>query len=106
MKVLLTGVAGFIGTLWLNALKMPVLPLLVALLVVGVAKSAEAAQTGRIAGRSVLWIVVICTASAVFGAMATVALTDAFPLSRETAALLQGALASVEKTSAPLAGPL
>jgi Na+/H+-dicarboxylate symporter len=41
----------------------------------------------------------------VFGAMATVALTDAFPLSRETAALLQGALASVEKTSAPLAGP-
>jgi Na+/H+-dicarboxylate symporter len=98
-------VASFVGTLWLNALKMTVIPLVVALLVVGVAKSAEAAQTGRIAGRSVLWIVVICTASAVFGAMATVALTDAFPLSRETAALLQGALASVEKTSAPLAGP-
>jgi Na+/H+-dicarboxylate symporter len=98
-------VASFVGTLWLNALKMTVIPLVVALLVVGVAKSAEAAQTGRIAGRSVLWIVVICTASAVFGAIATVALTDAFPLSRETAALLQGALASVEKTSAPLAGP-
>ena len=34
------GVAGFIGTLWLNALKMTVIPLVVALLVVGIAKSA------------------------------------------------------------------
>jgi Na+/H+-dicarboxylate symporter len=97
--------ASFVGTLWLNALKMTVIPLVVALLVVGVAKSAEAAQTGRVAGRSVLWIVIICTASAVFGAIATIGLTDAFPLPRETAALLQGALANVEKTSAPLAGP-
>jgi len=97
--------ASFVGTLWLNALKMTVIPLVVALLVVGVAKSAEAAQTGRVAGRSVLWIVIICTASAVFGAIGTIGLTDAFPLPRETAALLQGALANVEKTSAPLAGP-
>ena len=97
--------ASFVGTLWLNALKMTVIPLVVALLVVGVAKSAEAAQTGRVAGRSVLWIVIICTASAVFGAIATIGLTDAVPLPRETAALLQGALANVEKTSAPLAGP-
>jgi Na+/H+-dicarboxylate symporter len=99
------GVASFVGTLWLNALKMTVIPLVVALLVVGVAKSAEAAQTGRVAGRSVLWIVIICTVSAVFGAIATVLLTDAFPLPRATAALLQGALANVEKASAPLAGP-
>ena len=54
-------VAWFVGTLWLNALKMTVIPLVVALLVVGIAKSAEAAQAGRIAGRSVLWIVIICT---------------------------------------------
>ena len=45
------GVASFVGTLWLNALKMTVIPLVVALLVVGIAKSAEAAQAGRIAGR-------------------------------------------------------
>ena len=56
------GVANFVGTLWLNALKMTVIPLVVALLVVGIAKSAEAAQAGRVAGRSVLWIVIICTA--------------------------------------------
>jgi Na+/H+-dicarboxylate symporter len=98
-------VASFVGTLWLNALKMTVIPLVVALLIVGIAKSAEAAQAGRIAGRSVLWIVIICTASAVVGAVATILLTDAFPLSRDTAQLLQAALGNVEqKAAGPLPG--
>lgn len=80
------GTAGFIGTLWLNALKMTVIPLVVALLVVGIAKSAEAAHAGRVAGRSVLWIVIICTASAVFGTVSILLLTQLFPLPRATAA--------------------
>ena len=103
MKADALGVASFVGTLWLNALKMTVIPLVVALLIVGIAKSAEAAQAGRIAGRSVLWIVIICTASAIFGAVSVVALTGMFPLSRETAALLQSALGSVEQAGA---GPI
>ncbi|MGN6058741.1 MAG: dicarboxylate/amino acid:cation symporter [Sphingomicrobium sp.] len=99
------GVAGFVGTLWLNALKMTVIPLVVALLVVGIAKSREAALGGRIAGRSVLWMVIICTVSAVFGAVMTVLLTRTFPLARSTAHALQGALAGVEqKSSGPLPG--
>jgi len=98
-------VAGFVGTLWLNALKMTVIPLVVALLVVGIAKSREAALGGRIAGRSVLWIVVICTISAVFGAVVTILLTRLVPLARGTAHALQGALAGVEqKSSGPLPG--
>ena len=101
----LLAVASFIGTLWLNALKMTVIPLVVALLVVGIAKSAEAALGGRIAGRSVLWIVVVCTASAVLGAVAILLLTKAFPLPRGTAEGLQAALAGVEqKSAAPLPG--
>ncbi|MFL6743176.1 MAG: dicarboxylate/amino acid:cation symporter, partial [Sphingomicrobium sp.] len=98
-------VAGFVGTLWLNALKMTVIPLVIALLVVGIAKSAEAALGGRIAGRSVLWIVIVCTISALLGALAIVVLTQLFPLPRGTAAGLQAALAGVEqKSSAPLPG--
>lgn len=98
-------VAGFIGTLWLNALKMTVIPLVVALLVVGIAKSAEAASAGRVAGRSVLWIVIVCTASAIFGAVAILLLTHFFPLPRATAAGLQTALSSIEdKTPASLPG--
>jgi Na+/H+-dicarboxylate symporter len=90
------GTAGFVGTLWLNALKMTVIPLVVALLVVGIAKSAEAAHAGRVAGRSVLWIVIICTASAVFGTVMILILTHLFPLPRGTAAGLQTALAGIE----------
>jgi Na+/H+-dicarboxylate symporter len=98
-------VAGFVGTLWLNALKMTVIPLVVALLVVGVARSAEAALGGRIAGRSVLWIVIICTASAMFGAIAIVALTHMVPLPRGTAEGLQGALSGIEqKAAGPMPG--
>jgi Na+/H+-dicarboxylate symporter len=93
-------VASFIGTLWLNALKMTVIPLVVALLVTGIAKSAEAAQAGRIAGRSMLWIGIICTVSAVFGAVMTLLITALFPLSRGTAAGLQSAIASVEQKAA------
>ncbi|MGE5562763.1 MAG: dicarboxylate/amino acid:cation symporter [Bacillota bacterium] len=99
------GVAGFVGTLWLNALKMTVIPLVVTLLVTGIARSAEAAQGGRVAARSVLWIVIICTVSAVFGALVMLLLTHLFPLARDTAQALQGALAGVEgKAPAALPG--
>jgi len=100
----LISVASFVGTLWLNALKMTVIPLVVALLVVGIAKSAEAAHAGRVAGRSVLWIVIICTASAIFGAIMILLLTHLFPLGRATAAELQSALAGIE-SKAPTSLP-
>jgi proton glutamate symport protein len=99
------GVAGFVGTLWLNALKMTVIPLVVALLVTGIAKSREAALGGRIAGRSVLWIVIVCTVSSVFGAVAIVLLTRIFPLARGTAQGLQSALGGLgQKAATPLPG--
>ena len=101
----LNATASFVGGLWLNALKMTVIPLVVSLLVTGIAQSAEAARAGRIAARSVLWMVVLCTASAVFGALMIMLLTRLFPLPRETAGLLQAALAGVEqKVPAELAG--
>jgi Na+/H+-dicarboxylate symporter len=99
------GAAGFVGTLWLNALKMTVIPLVVVLLVTGIAKSAEAARAGRIAGRAVFWIVILCTASAAFGAAAILLLVALFPLPRGTAEGLQTALAGVEQAaSGPLPG--
>jgi Na+/H+-dicarboxylate symporter len=96
-------VAAFVGALWLNALKMTVIPLVVTLLVVGIAKSREAAAGGRIAARTTFWIVIICTASAIFGTAAILLLTQAFPLPRATAAGLQAALGGVEQ-NAPIAG--
>ncbi|MEO5774595.1 MAG: cation:dicarboxylase symporter family transporter [Sphingomicrobium sp.] len=93
-------VADFVGGLWLNGLKMTVVPLVVALLIVGVAAGAQAARAGRIAGRAVLWIVIICTLSAIFGALMIELLTATFPLPRDTAMALQNALAGVDQKAA------
>ena len=92
--------SGLIGGLWLNALKMTVIPLVVALLVVGVARGAEAAQAGRIAGRSVLWIVIVCTLSAIFGMLMIQLLTGLFPLPQSAAQALQAGLAGLDQGAA------
>lgn len=43
-----------VGTLWLNALRMTVIPLVFSLLVTGIASVADAASTGRLAVRSLV----------------------------------------------------
>lgn len=88
--------ASLVGGLWLDALKMTVIPLIFALLVTGIARGAEAARAGRIAGRSVLWFVIICTASAIFGAFATIGLLDAFPLPADAGEALRAGLAAID----------
>ncbi len=99
-------VATTVGSLWLDALKMTVIPLVVALLITGVAQNAEAARAGRVAGRTVLWIVILCTASAIIGMLLMQLLVSAFPLSSGAASALQAAVAAVAPTAegAPVAG--
>ena len=92
--------SGLVGGLWLNALKMTVIPLVVALLVVGVARGAEAARAGRIAGRTVMWIVIVCTASAIFGMAMIQLLTELFPLPQAAAQALQAGLAGLDQGAA------
>lgn len=92
--------AQLIGGLWLNALKMTVIPLMVALLIVGVARGAEAALAGRIAGRSVLWFVIVCTLSAIFGALLMPLLLQLFPLPAGASEALRAGLQSVDPTTA------
>src|SRR5678816_4351819 len=70
-------VASYVGGLWLDALKMTVIPLIVALLITGIAAGAEAARAGRIARTSIIWFVIVCTSSAIFGAVMMTLLTSA-----------------------------
>ena len=44
-----------VGNLWLNGLRMTVVPLLFSVLVVGIAGVADAAATGRLAARALAW---------------------------------------------------
>ncbi|MEO6256336.1 MAG: cation:dicarboxylase symporter family transporter [Sphingomicrobium sp.] len=92
--------SNMIGGLWLNALKMTVIPLIVALLVTGVAQGAEAARAGRIAGRTVLWVVIVCTSSAIFGTLMIQFLLGLFPLPQSAAEALRAGLAGIDQATA------
>jgi Na+/H+-dicarboxylate symporter len=57
-----------IGHLWLNALQMTVVPLVVALVVVGVAATSDATASGRTARRAIVVFLVLLGAGAAFAA--------------------------------------
>ena len=98
-------VASTVGGLWLDALKMTVIPLIISLLVTGIVSGAEQARAGRIATRSVIWFVIVLTASAAFGVMAMTALLEAFPLPASAAEALRAGLASVDTAATAASVP-
>jgi Na+/H+-dicarboxylate symporter len=87
-----------IGALWLNGLRMTIVPLLVALLVTGIAQTAAAAKAGAIAGRALAWIIALMTLSAILGAVLTPLFLSVAPMPEASAAALRGALT----TAAPV----
>lgn len=72
-------VAQPIGKLWLNALQMTVVPLVLALVVVGVNTATDAAASGRIARRAIVVFIVILTGGALFAALAAPLVFALFP---------------------------
>lgn len=98
-----TNIASVVGGLWLKSLEMTVVPLIVGLLVTGIARSAEAARGGRIAGRAVLWIVVLSTASAIIGTALMLLLLRLVPLSSSAIAALREAMGAAQPIHAQAA---
>ena len=97
--------ASLVGGLWLDALKMTVIPLIIALLITGIVAGTDHAKAGGIAGRSFLWFAGVLTASAIFGGLLTPALLEAFPLRPESAEALRAGLASVDSQAAAASVP-
>ena len=97
-------VAQPIGQAWLNGLQMTIVPLVVSLLITGVAATAEAAQAGRLAGRAILLYVGLLFASAVAASVLTPLFLQIFPLPMESAASLRAALTGAAAT--PAAPPI
>ncbi|MEA3031863.1 MAG: hypothetical protein QOG13_3188 [Sphingomonadales bacterium] len=87
-------VAEPIGGMWLNALQMTIVPLVVSLLITGIAASAEAARASRLAARALALFVALLLVSAITAALLTPLLLDLFPLPAESAAALRAALTS------------
>jgi Na+/H+-dicarboxylate symporter len=90
-----------VGTAWLNALQMTIVPLVVSLLITGIAATAEAVRAGRTAARAMAVILTVMSLSAVIAAVLTPLLLDLAPLPAESAASLRRALVGV-----PQAGPV
>ena len=105
VKEPLVQAAALIGGLWLDALRMTVIPLIVALLVVGVVGGADAARAGGLAAKAVVWFVGFYIFSAVFGAVMTPALLAVFPLPEAAAQALQAGLAGVDQAATAAAVP-
>ncbi|WEK48213.1 MAG: dicarboxylate/amino acid:cation symporter [Candidatus Andeanibacterium colombiense] len=69
-----------LGTLWLHALQMTIVPLVAALLVTGIARMAETARAGAMARRTLLAIVAVLAAGTALAAVLTPLLLDLFPI--------------------------
>jgi proton glutamate symport protein len=95
-----------VGTLWLNGLRMTIVPLVFSLLVIGVGAMSDAAAAGRVGGRTLALIAGFLAAGALLGALATPTLLAWRPIAPETAAALRaGAGGAAEQTlSAPALG--
>jgi Na+/H+-dicarboxylate symporter len=87
-----------VGGLWLDALRMTIVPLIVSLLITGIAASAEAARASRLAGRAVILFMIVLWISAAIGALLTPLLLQLWPMPGDSAAALKAALgASTEE---------
>ena len=99
-KVLLP-VADVIGTLWLRGLQMTIVPLVAALLVIGIVQTVAAAKAGRVAVTSLALFATILTTGTVFTAFAMPALLDAFPIPAAAAEALRQGLTAEQATEVP-----
>ena len=88
--------ASLIGGLWLNALQMTIVPLVVSLLVTGIAATAKAARASKVAGRALVLFIVLLWISSGIAAVLTPMILEAWPLPREAAEALRGAISGSE----------
>lgn len=78
-----------LGGLWLNALRMTVVPLIFAVLVTGIAQVSDAAATGRLAMRAVVWFVGLLLVSAVIAVLLVNGVLAAWPVSEAASAAIR-----------------
>ncbi len=100
-----TTAADAVGGLWLDALKMTIVPLVFALIVSGVMSTASAAASGRITARSILLFAFLLPAAAAFAAVVAPLLLTLWPMPPQSAAALAAAAPAAEAVAVTSAGP-
>jgi Na+/H+-dicarboxylate symporter len=97
----IVSVADAIGGVWLDGLRMTIIPLVFALLVVGVAQLAGTVRAGGFTGRVLLAFGGLLILSTVVAVLATTALLDAWPAPAKAAQALRAAAMGAGKTIPP-----
>lgn len=90
-----------VGRLWLNALQMTVVPLVLALVVVGVTTASDAAASGRTARRAIAVFLLLLSAAAAFAAIAAPAALSMIAHDPALTAALADAAATPATSAAP-----
>lgn len=78
-----------IGTLWVNAIRMTVIPLVVSLLIVGVASAGDTGVIGRLGGRALALFLVLLTVTATAATLAAYPLFQLFRVDETVSASLR-----------------
>jgi Na+/H+-dicarboxylate symporter len=90
-----------IGKLWLNALQMTVVPLVLALVIIGVTTASDTASSGRTARRALLVFVTLLSAASFFTAFAAPLLLSLVPRSAAVTQAFGSVAAAPIDTAAP-----
>ena len=94
-------VADVVGTLWLRGLQMTIVPLVAALLVIGIVQTVAAANAGRVAATSLALFAAVLTTGTVFAAFAMPAVLDLFPIPPAAAEALRQGLTADQASAVP-----
>lgn len=87
-----------IGTMWLHALQMTIVPLVVSLLITGIAATAEAARASTLATRAFVTFIILLWISSALGGAIALGLLSAFPLGADLGTALSEALGTAPPT--------
>ncbi|QOV94107.1 dicarboxylate/amino acid:cation symporter [Novosphingobium sp. ES2-1] len=95
-------VAQPVGTLWLNALRATIVPLVVSLLFTGIAQTVAAARAGALARRALLFFFAILAGGSAMAGLLIPAILSVFPMPTAAAAALRASVAQIhDKATVP-----
>lgn len=97
-------IADGVGGVWLDALRMTIIPLVVSLLITGIARTVDSARGDRLALCSVVVFIALLWISTAIAAFLVPALLEAWPMPVEAARSLAASLAGASGVEAPTVG--
>ena len=83
-----------LGTLWINAIRMTVIPLVVGSLIVGITSAPDARAIGRVGRHAIVFFLVTLFAAAAYAAIVAPALINAIPLDASVIASMRESAAA------------